>query len=439
MRLKVTTVQTSRMGMGGKTGAYAACLTAALLLGACNDAKVCQDCSEGGGETCPTSPTLVASAGDGEVTLRWRPAVGLRAPVKDWQFRQAVQEKRWSSARGTGPAATAYVVSGLANDMAYTFQVRAQLAADFGCWSAPVSVVPRRMDDVMAEMAKQQKAIAGHMADLVNGMAARQELLEQGIAALKAISTAGNTTAQSTHNIYHTTFAFRFAPPWFNADQRSLFTSYVVFPEEAKFERWIADQPDETCDREQAPAAVCPDRPFYEETMKPFLEGLSQCATTEATTEKVKEKVQLQLVGFASSTGVKDLSDESKDELEEHYGSHIAANTELCRGETVKDETKYSSNMFNLLIANERAVNVAAMLESFVPVNRKDAFAIKAIPWCSHRAMVKERRHDDSADPAKGLMNRRVEVRLKALPGCLNFDPDSRIDVTGCAECDSNA
>ena len=36
----------------------------------------------------------------------------------------------------------------------------------------------------------------------------------------------------------------------------------------------------------------------------------------------------------------------------------------------------------------------------------------------------------DREDRGKGLMNRRVEVRLAVLPGCLNVDPDNRIEVT---------
>lgn len=65
-----------------------------------------------------------------------------------------------------------------------------------------------------------------------------------------------------------------------------------------------------------------------------------------------------------------------------------------------------------------------------MPAELKNAFAIKAIPWCSHAAMTTERGGEDGEDRGKGLMNRRVEVRLAVLPGCLNVDPDNRIDVT---------
>ena len=163
--------------MGNNAGLYAACLTAALLLAGCNDAGVCRNCSGGGAEPCPSSPILAASAGNGEVTLTWEPAGSQGTAVKAWQYRQAVQGESWSGARNAGPAATAYVVSGLTNGLAYRFQVRPQFAAaDFGCWSAAVSVVPRRMDDVMGRMEKHQEAIAKRMSEVVEGMAASQEL-----------------------------------------------------------------------------------------------------------------------------------------------------------------------------------------------------------------------------------------------------------------------
>ncbi len=185
-------------------GRCAICLMAAVLLVGCKDAGECPNCNEGA-DLCSTSPVLRASADDGEATLAWEPALGVGTTAKAWQIRQVLQGESWSVNRSTGPAATAYVVSGLTNDKAYTFQVRAQLdAADFACWSAPVTVVPRRVDDVMAEIGKHQRAIAERMAELVKGMADGQEALqalgEQGIATLEAAATstsevAGHVTA----------------------------------------------------------------------------------------------------------------------------------------------------------------------------------------------------------------------------------------------------
>ena len=183
-----------------------ACLMAALLLAACDNATECQDCDGSGGGLCPTSPALSASAEDGKATLEWEPAVGLGTAVNAWQIRQAVQGERWSVARSTGPAATAYVVSGLTNDRAYTFQIRAQFdAADFGCWSAPVTVVPRRLDDVMKEIEKHQRAIAERMTKVVEGMVDGQELLrtlgEQGVTALGSVAISTREIAEHSADI----------------------------------------------------------------------------------------------------------------------------------------------------------------------------------------------------------------------------------------------
>ena len=145
-------------------------------------------------------PVLAASAGDGEVTLRWERAIGQSGIVEAWQYQQAVQGEAWSVKRSTGSAASVYVVAGLTNGLAYTFQVRAQLDSGSGCWSDPVSVVPRRTDDVMTEIEKHQRAIAGSMADVVKSMADNHELLttlgEQRIAKLEAIATSTSKIAE---------------------------------------------------------------------------------------------------------------------------------------------------------------------------------------------------------------------------------------------------
>ncbi len=179
---------------------------AAVLLVGCGDAGECPNCNEGA-DLCSTSPVLRASADDGEATLEWEPAVGVGTTAKAWQIRHALQGESWSVTRSTGAAATAYVASGLTNDKAYTFQVRAQLdATDFACWSAPVTVVPRRVDDVMEEIEKHQRAIAERMAEVVKGMADGQEALqalgEQGNAALEAAATSTSEIAGYSAGIH---------------------------------------------------------------------------------------------------------------------------------------------------------------------------------------------------------------------------------------------
>ena len=153
-------------------------------------------------------PILDASVGDGEVTLRWRlpdppdpTGVPRYAMPQAWQYQRAVQGDSWSAIHDAGQT-TGYVVSGLTNGLAYTFQARAQFNADSGCWSTPLTVVPRRIEDVMKEIEKHQRAIAGSIAEVVKGMAARQELFEelgeQGIATLGAVATSTGQIAEHT-------------------------------------------------------------------------------------------------------------------------------------------------------------------------------------------------------------------------------------------------
>ena len=239
--------------------------------------------------------------------------------------------------------------------------------------------------------------------------------------ALKPLQTAAQS-AHYTYNIPHSTFAFRFSSPWFNADQRSLLTSYVVFPVEAKLTEWaqrVDRQPlgERSRCKTDKPASVCPETTFYGQVMGPFLKGLSQCATDD-------KKVELQLHGFASESGLREGEEHSV--LDQRYDSYIAA-LQHCYGDRAPGERNSASNKFNLLIADERAVNTAAMLKELIPNGAKNAFDIKEVPWCSHRSMVYERKLADGGDPAKALMNRRVEVRVAALPGCVNVEPDNRI------------
>lgn len=228
--------------------------------------------------------------------------------------------------------------------------------------------------------------------------------------------------------IEHNTFNFRFAPPWFNADQRSLFTSYVVFSKEAKFEAWNEDHY-ESCNGDDASAAVCPEHGFYKQAMTPFLTGLAQCATKG-------KKVKLRMVGFASSSGVHNLSPKNATKLNDRHAKHIRAISKSCQGEPEPDDSRSlrDSDKLNLIIANMRAARTGEMLRTLATELGLDAFDIKDKPWCSHDSMADEQKHDDGGrggyDSGKGLMNRRVEVRLVDLPGCLNVDPDNRIDVT---------
>ena len=238
------------------------------------------------------------------------------------------------------------------------------------------------------------------------------------VAALKARQISV-PNGPGSHNIRHT-FAFRFAPPWFDADRRSLLTSYVVFPEEASFAEWSKNK---DCEGDEAPASVCPDKAFYTAAMGPYLRGLAQCATDS-------KKVELEVRGFASETGLSGTLEElakqdCKDGSNSPYCNAVATIERDCKQEDIEivDGKRNHSNMFNLIIANERAEHTADMLKEIMAKN--DAFEIESVPWCSHAKMEEERRFNDG-DAAKGSMNRRAEVRLASLPGCLNLAPNPK-------------
>ncbi len=231
-------------------------------------------------------------------------------------------------------------------------------------------------------------------------------------------------TAAEAPKIHHSTFTFRFAPPWFNSDLRSLFTSYVVFPEEAKLDEWLGRKADEGCRKDgQAPSSICPDTVFYRKAMGPFLKGLSQCGTKD-------KKVELHTVGFASSTRLNNIEEGSQraTDLEKRYDQHIGDRAKDCLGE--RTQPSDSSDRFNLLVANQRAANAAAMLRELVPEKAKDLFDIKPRSWCSHAGMEGKRHWDDQKDPTIGLVNRRAEVHVVELPRCVDIDPDNWLGKT---------
>ena len=87
----------------------------------------------------------VATAGDGEVTLRWTqaPEVG----VDGYEYRQKAGSGNygsWTAMSGITTTATtkSYTVTGLTNATAYTFEIRAVVGADKGAASAEVSATP---------------------------------------------------------------------------------------------------------------------------------------------------------------------------------------------------------------------------------------------------------------------------------------------------------
>ena len=252
------------------------------------------------------------------------------------------------------------------------------------------------------------------------------------VEALKVLANSDQSgcpdcTAQGTvhnnnihnNNIHHTTFDFRFALPWFNADRRSLFTPYVVFPEEAKFEDWV-DESNKGCIGDDAPAAICPESRFLKQAMGPFLTVLAEC--------KRESVVELVTVGFASSSGINNqLGEDNEQLLNDWHRDHIDDVSEHCQGDSMNSNKVDHSAKFNLLVANKRAANTRDMLHDMLRklVPTTDAFDIKDKPWCSHASMVAERAHHgrgEGSDPSIGLINRRAEVRLVELPRCVDID-----------------
>lgn len=231
------------------------------------------------------------------------------------------------------------------------------------------------------------------------------------IAALNAVAKASG----GTHNIRHTTLNLRFAPPWVKAGSDSVVTTYVVFAEEAKID--LLEKLDKDCVEltESQAASVCPDHAFHEMVLGQFLQGLAQCATGEDAV--------LHVSGFASSSRVESLGERQEQMLDETYGAHIMDVAGKCKGTPpggAPESQPDDSGKFNLLVANLRAAHTEAMLNKLAARSKLDGIRIERQDWCSHGSMAPL--YPDTGpngySTAKGLVNRRAEIRLAALPGC---------------------
>jgi len=295
---------------------------------------------------------------------------------------------------------------------------------------------------------------------------ATKEILGGGIKDIKNIMRA-----KTGHSHIH--FYFENNRPWFAESKQALFTSMVVFPKEAQVEEYVCDgncyascsleckvesiegparsclRNDGTCVEECKvnAAAVCPDKAFYKNMFVPFLRELARCGNAD-------NQVVLQTVGFASSSEPKILKPEVREalrkKLQEMDLNCVREDGEksCCRlkgscgaGGTAcnLDDTESDSLLpraFNLHMAELRARNVKNMLKEIIEKEELGQ-VIKGTtePWCSYQEMCKQRGFTDTAgcgkesryDTELGLMNRRVEVRVVALPGCLNLSPENRV------------
>ncbi len=91
----------------------------------------------------PAEPTgLSATAGDGQVTLRWDDPGN--AGITGWRYRYRSTGGwgAWTAIPESGPATARHTVAGLANGVAHAFQLRAVNAAGAGPASAEVSATP---------------------------------------------------------------------------------------------------------------------------------------------------------------------------------------------------------------------------------------------------------------------------------------------------------
>ena len=222
-------------------------------------------------------------------------------------------------------------------------------------------------------------------------------------------------------------------------DKSAFFATMVSFSDEANVKHWLKGEYEKDCpdsqDSQKAPnfnsCAVKPDKYFYRSTLHSFLKGLSACGKPEG-------KVVLQTFGFSSASGVlsslKNGSIEKRDIKEKFEKEKKEGGGESCYERTKGDGHQKLSNAFNLCMGELRARNVADMLKEIIASDKMlpaDHIEVKPHQWGSYSQMCRQRGFSDTREEGEircydrdlGLMNRRVEIWVTELSGCLNFSP----------------
>ena len=143
-------------------------------------------------------PHLIASGGDGEVTLTWRLPKVDELRFKGWQYEQSEDGGAEVLTHGTGSKSMRYVVPDLANGVAYWFRVRPILESGWlDCWSNRVGAVPRVASNALDAIERHHKDMAGHASAISAAVAANRELGERAARAAEKTAASMEAVAES--------------------------------------------------------------------------------------------------------------------------------------------------------------------------------------------------------------------------------------------------
>ena len=184
---------------------------------------------------------------------------------------------------------------------------------------------------------------------------------------------------------------------------------FVFFLREAQFEDWKAGDY-KHCRPADCPRAdywckdgaepVCPNRALYKGRIEKYLKDLAKCG-----------KKALSVRGFASSSGIR--PDQRRDLLEP-YRKRQRSLAMVC-GEAAAPAEASASQMFNLLVSDDRARNLAKLLKAAAR-NSGVSIDVKPARWCSYQEMEAARGIKDTVDGGydgfTGMLNRRAEIRV---------------------------